>query len=67
MTVFANPQFDDHEQVVFFADPESGLKAIVAIHDTTLGNAGGGCRMWPYADDGAALADALRLSRAMSY
>ncbi len=67
MTVFSHPEFDDHEQVVFFSDPESGLRAIIAVHDTTLGGAGGGCRMWDYADEGAALTDALRLSRAMSY
>ena len=51
MDVFASPAFDDHEQVVFFFDRGSGLKAIVALHDTTLGPAIGGCRMWPYASE----------------
>jgi len=56
-----------HEQVVFNHDPETGLRAIVAIHDTTLGPALGGTRMWTYEDDGAAMQDALRLSRGMTY
>ncbi len=68
MAVFDAPDFDDHEQVSFFRDPASGLRAIVAIHSTApYGISGGGCRMWPYEDDAAALKDALRLSRAMSY
>jgi leucine dehydrogenase len=68
MSVFACPDFDNHEQVSFFADEASGLRAIVAIHTTApFGLAGGGCRMWPYASDADALRDALRLSRAMSY
>lgn len=53
-----------HEQVTFFQDPATGLKAIVAIHDTTLGPALGGTRFYPYADEAAALKDVLRLSRA---
>lgn len=57
----------DHEQVVFFQDKQSGLKAIVAIHNTTLGPALGGTRMWPYASEEEALRDALRLSRGMTY
>ncbi|MCF8480314.1 MAG: amino acid dehydrogenase [Rhodospirillum sp.] len=67
MTVFSNPHFDGHERVVFAHDAASGLRAIIAIHDTALGPAVGGCRMWPYASDEAALADVLRLSRGMSY
>ena len=67
MSVFSAPSFRDHEQVVFCRDRASGLKAIIAIHDTTLGNALGGCRMWPYASDEAALDDVLRLSRGMTY
>ncbi len=68
MTVFDLPDYDDHEHVSFFRDPQSGLRAIVAIHSTVpYGIAGGGCRMWPYVSDAAALSDALRLSRAMSY
>ncbi len=68
MSVFSSPEFDDHEQVSFFRDVDSGLSAIVAIHSTApFGIAGGGCRFWPYATDDDALTDALRLSRAMSY
>jgi leucine dehydrogenase len=66
--MFASPGFDDHEHVSFFAEPAVGLRMIVAIHRTgPLGTAGGGCRMWRYDDDQAALVDALRLSRAMTY
>ena len=61
------PEFDDHEQVVFCRDRDAGLRAIIAIHDTTLGPALGGCRMWPYPSEDEALADALRLSQAMTY
>lgn len=68
MTVFRDPDFDDHEHVSFFTDEASGLRAIVAIHTTApFGISGGGCRMWPYSTDDEALHDALRLSRAMSY
>lgn len=66
MTVFGNASFDHHEQVVFAADADSGLKAVIAIHDTRRGPALGGCRYWSYADDAAALTDALRLSRGMT-
>jgi leucine dehydrogenase len=57
----------EHEQVVFCHDPKSNLKAIIAIHNTTLGPALGGTRMWNYATDDEAVVDALRLSRGMSY
>jgi leucine dehydrogenase len=57
----------EHEQVVFCHDPKSNLKAIIAIHNTTLGPALGGTRMWNYASDDDAVVDALRLSRGMSY
>lgn len=67
MTVFSGPDFKDHELVVFGSDPASGLQCIVAIHSTRLGPALGGCRMWDYASDDEALADALRLSRGMTY
>ena len=50
-----------------FSDPGSGLRAIIAIHDTTLGPACGGTRMWPYESETDALTDALRLSQAMTY
>jgi len=61
------PDFDAHEAVHFVADEKSGLKAIIAIHSTHLGPAGGGCRFWHYAKDEEALTDVLRLSRGMSY
>lgn len=56
-----------HEQVVFCNDEETGLKAIIAIHNTSLGPALGGCRMQPYASVDDALEDVLRLSRGMTY
>ncbi len=65
--VFGNPSFADHEQIVFCHDKGTGLKAIIAIHDTTLGPALGGTRMWPYKSDAEALNDVLRLSRGMTY
>lgn len=67
MTVFSHPEFDNHEHLSFFCDPETGLKAIVAIHNTSRGPALGGCRMFPYDSDEEALRDALRLSRGMTY
>lgn len=66
MSVFAHPDFDQHEQVVFCHDPASGLKAIIAIHNTRLGPALGGCRMFPYASEADAMRDVLRLSRGMT-
>lgn len=65
--VFDDPAFDDHEQVVFCRDAASGLRAIIAIHDTRLGPALGGCRMWDYGSPAEAVTDALRLSRGMTY
>ena len=56
-----------HEQVIFCNDMETGLKAIIAIHDTTLGPALGGTRMWDYANEEDAIQDVLRLSRGMSF
>lgn len=67
MSVFEARDFDHHETVAFFDDKASGLRAIIAIHSTALGAACGGVRMYPYADGDAALTDALRLSRGMSY
>ena len=64
MSVFSHTAFDAHEQVVFCHDTETGLKAIIAIHNTNRGPALGGCRMWPYASDEEALRDVLRLSGA---
>lgn len=57
----------DHEEVVFCHNKEVGLKAIIAIHNTALGPALGGTRMWPYANEEEALIDVLRLSRGMTY
>ena len=57
----------EHEQIVFCNDPSTGLKAIIAIHNTTLGPALGGCRMQPYQTVDEALEDVLRLSRGMTY
>ncbi|GGI90914.1 leucine dehydrogenase [Shewanella hanedai] len=67
MAVFNHISFDEHEQIVFCQDKESGLKAIIAIHNTNLGPAVGGCRMWNYESDDEALTDVLRLSRGMTY
>ncbi|MEX0647350.1 MAG: Glu/Leu/Phe/Val dehydrogenase [Balneolaceae bacterium] len=57
----------EHEQIVFCSRPEAGLKAIIAIHNTTLGPALGGTRMWNYASEKDAIKDVLRLSRGMTY
>lgn len=65
--VFDHPEFRGHEQVVFGHDAATGLRTVIAIHDTRLGPAAGGCRMWPYATPVEALTDALRLSRGMTY
>jgi leucine dehydrogenase len=67
MAVFEHVDFDSHEAVYPFHDKASGLRAIVAIHSRALGPAAGGCRLWHYADDDAALTDTLRLSRGMTY
>lgn len=67
MSVFSNSAFDDHEQLIFCCDAATGLKAIIAIHSTALGPAAGGCRLWSYESDDAAVFDVLRLSRGMSY
>ena len=56
-----------HEEVLFCNDSTTGLRAIIALHDTTLGPALGGTRMWPYASEADALEDVLRLSRGMTY
>ena len=67
MNVFSATDFDDHEEVHFFNEPASGLRAIIALHYTGPGRGGGGIRMWPYESDEEALRDVLRLSKAMSY
>lgn len=66
-TVFGQVSTMGHEQVVFCHDEPTGLKAIIAIHNTILGPSLGGTRMWNYASESEALTDALRLSRGMTY
>ena len=66
-TVFDSLSSYGHEQVVFCHDKSIGLRAIIAIHDTSLGPAFGGCRLYPYAQFHDALEDVLRLSRGMTY
>lgn len=61
------PDFDAHESVHLFDDAKTGLRAVIAIHSTHNGPAAGGTRFWHYADKQAAITDALRLSRGMSY
>src|SRR6516225_3588730 len=65
--VFSHPDYDGHEALLFAQDTASGLRALIAIHDTTLGPAFGGCRMYPYASEQHAMTDVLRLSRGMTY
>ena len=65
--VLAKMDSFEHEQVVFCQDKDTGLKAIIAIHDTTLGPALGGTRMWDYDNEEEALEDVLRLSRGMTF
>ncbi|MDJ0684540.1 MAG: Glu/Leu/Phe/Val dehydrogenase dimerization domain-containing protein [Alphaproteobacteria bacterium] len=67
MSVFESAHFDGHEQVVFCHDEATGLRAIIALHNTNRGPALGGCRMWNYANEDEAVTDALRLSRGMTY
>ncbi len=56
-----------HEQLAVYTDPAAGLRAYIAIHDTTLGPAVGGVRIWPHATEEAAIVDVLRLARGMTY
>lgn len=65
--VFGQLSFDDHEQVVFCNDKDTGLKAIIGIHNTVLGPALGGTRMWNYQSEWDAVNDVLRLSRGMTF
>ncbi len=65
--MFDLPAYDGHEKVTMVEDAETGLKAIIAVHSTAMGPAAGGCRLWSYDSDSAALVDALRLSKGMSY
>ncbi|MFQ5349627.1 MAG: Glu/Leu/Phe/Val dehydrogenase dimerization domain-containing protein, partial [Thermoanaerobaculia bacterium] len=66
MRIFERLSAHDYKQVLFASDNESGLRAIIAIHDTTLGPALGGVRMWPFASEEEALEDVLRLARGMT-
>ncbi|APC48351.1 branched-chain amino acid dehydrogenase [Virgibacillus halodenitrificans] len=67
MEIFTYMEKYDYEQLVFCQDKSSGLKAIIAIHDTTLGPALGGTRMWTYSSEEEAIEDALRLAKGMTY
>ncbi|HSH50058.1 MAG TPA: Glu/Leu/Phe/Val dehydrogenase dimerization domain-containing protein [Halomonas sp.] len=67
MPIFDHPEFDHHQQIVFGSDEASGLRAIIAIHNTHRGPALGGLRIFPYASEADALTDVLRLSRGMTY
>lgn len=67
MSIFDSAAFDGHEGVHAFADSTTGLRGYIAIHSTARGPAAGGCRMWPYETEQAAIDDVLRLSRAMSF
>lgn len=66
MTDIRTIHIPGYERVLRCKDPRSGLDAVIAIHDTTLGPAAGGCRMWPWPDERAAVTDALRLARGMT-
>lgn len=65
--VFEKIQGEDFEQVVYCNDPKVGLRAIISVHSTVLGPGVGGCRMWDYENEEAALTDVLRLSKGMTY
>ena len=67
MALFQHSAFDNHEYVAFHQDPISGLRAIIAVHNTNLGPSLGGCRMYPYATDEEAITDVLRLAKGMTY
>jgi leucine dehydrogenase len=65
--IFDYMSTNGHEKVLMFQNEDIGLRAVLGIHSTVLGPAAGGCRMWTYADDLAAVEDALRLSKGMTY
>ncbi|MGB3727003.1 MAG: Glu/Leu/Phe/Val dehydrogenase dimerization domain-containing protein [Glaciecola sp.] len=67
MALFEHPDYHNHENVSYYHDAKTGLRAIIAVHNTTLGPSLGGCRMFPYANSDEALTDVLRLSSGMSY
>ena len=65
--IFDLMETQDYENIFFCQEKALGLKAIIAIHDTTLGPAAGGIRMWPYENEADAIKDVLRLARGMTY
>ena len=67
MQLFDRISESGHEELLVYSDVSVGLKAFISIHDTTLGPACGGTRIWPYDSEEAALDDVLNLSRAMTY
>jgi leucine dehydrogenase len=67
MGIFEKIQADNYEQIVFCHDDRVGLKAIIALHNTALGPATGGCRMWNYRNEEEAVTDVLRLAKGMTY
>jgi leucine dehydrogenase len=67
MGIFDRLEKYEHEQLILCSNTQAGLRAVIAIHDTTLGPALGGCRMWTYPSDEDAIEDALRLARGMTY
>tara|TARA_Y100000590_G_scaffold223724_1_gene253070 strand:- start:2404 stop:3456 length:1053 start_codon:yes stop_codon:yes gene_type:complete len=67
MDIFNSAQYSNHERIIFINNCQVGLKAIIAIHDRTLGPALGGCRFWNYRDEEEGLYDVLRLSKGMTY
>lgn len=67
MNLFEKLEEDSYEQVIYCSDKKTGLRSIIVIHDTTLGPALGGTRMWPYNTEEEALEDALRLAKGMTY
>ena len=67
MHIFEEMATRRHDQLVFWSEPDAGYRGIIAIHDTTLGPALGGTRLWKYASEAEAVVDALRLARGMTY
>lgn len=67
LSVLDHPENDGHEAVAFHHDPATGLRAIIAVHNTARGPGVGGCRVWDYATEAEALTDVLRLAKGMSY
>ena len=63
MSIFTHDAFDGHEEVAFFHDSDTGLRAIIAIHNLNRGPALGGCRMWAYGSEEDAITDARPLAK----